>query len=312
MGKIWIFLLIVLFIILLGLGFIFIEFWKQNSILFKILVKQERKDFEKKQQKRDKVQKLSRRVMMEQYTNFNIFYPKLFSGNEKVVINLHGGAFITGNKDYNNCFNAKLSEEGCVVISIEYPLAPESNIEEMLRGIQKLIEEAMDMLAKKMDNLHEVILVGNGSGALLALYISAINNSAQISRLFNVDPSSYVIKGLGLISGAFLTIRKDDKKNLIVNQIWGENWKTKYGEFTSVDFLVKHCELPPLYIFTSSKDKMRIPSDHLFRSCVEAEKVVHYKKYKNEKLQHSFAIEDTELEESKDLIQRLIHFIYSL
>ncbi|MDO4465859.1 MAG: alpha/beta hydrolase fold domain-containing protein [Bacillota bacterium] len=308
MGKLGVAVLILIGIIMLILFVIFHEIKKPNSRLFRFLVNQERKDFNKKQKKKEKVQSISRRVVLEEYENFNIFYPKMFLGREKIIISLYGGSFITGNKDSNNVFNSFLSEQGCIVISVQYPLAPENKISDMLQAISNHIDEAISQLSKKVDIVEKIHLIGNGAGALLALYLAAASRSSQISRLFEVSPSKYKIQSLVLISGAFQTIKKDEKKNVFANQIWGFDWKTKYGEFTQTDFLVHHCELPPLYIFTSSKDSNRGGCERLYKSCINAGKNARLKKYKNEELCHSFAIEHPELEESQDLLDRVSMF----
>lgn len=63
-----------------------------------------------------------------------------------VIINVHGGGLLLGNKEFNRYFCALLCKKGFLVYSIEYRLVPDCMIFDQLRDVFA----AMDFIKKRV------------------------------------------------------------------------------------------------------------------------------------------------------------------
>ena len=96
----------------------------------------QRSDFEKSAIERDKTQIMPKGVQVQTDIPYiddgdkahlmDIYRPE---GSEDkllpVIVNIHGGGLLIGNKEFNRFFCAKLAKLGYLVFSIEYRLVPD-------------------------------------------------------------------------------------------------------------------------------------------------------------------------------------------
>lgn len=85
----------------------------------------------------------------------------------KLIIYLHGGALIFGNRnDIDHKFINLFNDKGFDFLSIDYPLAPYASIKEMILHIENIIRDFL-----KDKNYTNISLFGRSSGAFLAFRI---------------------------------------------------------------------------------------------------------------------------------------------
>ena len=126
-----------------------------------------------------------------------------------VIINVHGGGLIIGNKEFNRYFCALLCKKGFLVYSIEYRLIPDCLIYDQIAYVFMAMDYIKERLAADGGDSSHVYMAGDSGGACLITYANAIQNSTNIARAANVTPSGLRINALGLISGMFYTSRFD-------------------------------------------------------------------------------------------------------
>ena len=146
-----------------------------NSVMTKQFYKQ-RSDFEKSCVTRDEkltfpdgvdfTENIAYADDNEKAHRLDIFRPQ----NAKdtmlpVIINVHGGGLLLGNKEFNRYFCALLCKKGFLVYSIEYRLVPDCMIFDQLRDVFA----AMDFIKKRVKpdggDLSHVYMVGDSGGA---------------------------------------------------------------------------------------------------------------------------------------------------
>ena len=184
---------------------------KMSNILEKQFLKQ-RNDFEKSCVERDKKYHFPQGVIFEtdiayakdknKAHRLDRYRPK---GKEAqilpVIINVHGGGLLLGNKEFNKYFCALLSKKGFLVYSMEYRLIPDCTFFDQLRDIFLAMDFVKEHAAADGGDLSHVYLVGDSGGACLATYANAIQNSKKIAKAAGVKPSELKVHALGLISG---------------------------------------------------------------------------------------------------------------
>lgn len=175
-----------------------------------------------------------------------------------VIINVHGGGLLLGNKEFNRYFCALLCKKGFLVYSIEYRLVPDCMIFDQLRDVFA----AMDFIKKRVKpdggDLSHVYMVGDSGGACLITYANAIQNSYKIAKAAGVKPSDLHVSALGLISGMFYTTKFDKIGLFLPKFLYGKNYKkTPFSKYVNPENKELVNSLAPAWLVTSHNDYLR-------------------------------------------------------
>ena len=126
-----------------------------------------------------------------------------------IIINVHGGGLLLGNKEFNKYFCALLCKKGFLVYSIEYRLIPDCMIYDQFRDVFRAMDHVREHAQADGGDLKHVYMVGDSGGACLITYANAMQNDMHIAKAAGVKPSDLHVNALGLISGMFYTAKFD-------------------------------------------------------------------------------------------------------
>ena len=216
-----------------------------------------------------------------------------------VIINVHGGGLIIGNKEFNRYFCALLCKKGFLVYSIEYRLIPDCLIYDQISDVFMAMDYIKERLAADGGDSSHVYMAGDSGGACLITYVNAIQNSTNIARAANVTPSGLRINALGLISGMFYTSRFDKiglflPKYLYVNP---ENRELLNS-------------LAPVWLVTSHNDFLRRYTTDFEKALTRAEREHELVVFpKNKKLTHAFSVFEPFMPESGAVIDMMVEYL---
>ena len=124
-----------------------------------------------------------------------------------VIINVHGGGLVMGNKEFNRFFCAELCRLGYVVFSIEHRLVPEVQVYQQFADVAAAMDYIDDSVLVYGGDPNRVYMVGDSAGAYLIAYTVAMQKSDALAAAANVESSRLKIRALGLISGLYSPIR---------------------------------------------------------------------------------------------------------
>jgi acetyl esterase/lipase len=111
------------------------------------------------------------------------------AANRDVVFALHGGAFVVGSPALYRPLWRRLSEVAqCSVVAPEYPLAPESSLDQMAASIEKSYLALLEQMASEHGNpaqaAQRVVLLGDSAGAhLTALLLLRLHKRAATEKI---------------------------------------------------------------------------------------------------------------------------------
>ena len=170
--------------------------------------------------KLDEVQTISSDGLKEYrdipYTNrsgkellMDIYEPLVDLGTElPVIINIHGGGLIDGNKNLSEGFCRQLSKRGYLVCSLEYRLIPDVRVYEQIDDVCA----GMDCIGRKLVDFDvdftRIYIAAESAGAYLATYVAAMKKSKVLQDAIGYQPTRMSFKALGLISGMFTQLEK--------------------------------------------------------------------------------------------------------
>lgn len=292
-----------------------------KNILTKKFYKQ-RSDFEKSCITRDKKLTFPEGVTLTQnvaYASDNdkahrldIYRPEDKEGQTlPVIINVHGGGLLLGNKEFNRYFCALMCKRGFVVYSIEYHLVPDCNIFDQLRDVFMAMDYIKGRAASDDGDLSHVYMVGDSGGACLITYANAIQNNKKIAKAAKVKPSDLHINALGLISGMFYTDRFDKIGLFLPKFLYGDNYKkTAFAKYVNPENPELVSSLAPAWLVSSHNDNLRKYTTDFYKALSKTGKKHRLKMFgKNKQLTHAFSVFEPFLPESIKVIDMLSEYL---
>ena len=136
-----------------------------------------------------------------------IYRPKVLAKEElPVMFYMHGGGFVTGCSEDTDYTTRRLSlDNNLVVISINYPLAPEAVFPKALDACNDVIKKVCDEKSSWQVDRERVFLCGDSAGGNLAVALAAQLNS------FNKPASGLIL----LAPWLDMEVEKYDSYNLL-------------------------------------------------------------------------------------------------
>lgn len=228
-----------------------------------------------------------------------------------IVINVHGGGLLLGNKEFNRCFCALLCKKSFLVYSIEYQLVPDCKIFDQFRDVFTAMDFVKEHAAEDGGDLSHVYMVGDSGGACLITYTNAIQNNQKIAKAAGVRPSDLKVNALGLISGMFYTAKFDKISMFLPKYLYGKNYKkTPFGKYVNPENPELIEALAPAWLVTSHDDYLRSYTIHFEKALERAGKEHELVDFpKNKKLTHAFSVFEPFLPESSAVIDMLVKYL---
>ncbi len=246
------------------------------------------------------------------YINYmNIFKPHVVEMVSPVIINIHGGNFISGVNEQNNAFCQCLCANGFIVYDIEYSLVPDVDVRTQLEQLNYAIAMVYGRLGIDYGNRNKVYMVGDNAGAFLTLYCVAMQKSDELASAFDIVSPHVPIKAIGLQSGIFYTRQFNRFRLVFSKMMWGKDYKKRnFFKYLNPENPEIIKNLPPTYLIASDTDKYVDHTDMLIL-CLEKEKIIHdytlYRRGRN--LVPSFAALYPLMEESRNANIEMIKFL---
>lgn len=228
-----------------------------------------------------------------------------------VIINVHGGGLIIGNKEFNRYFCALLCKKGFLVYSIEYRLIPDCLIYDQLADVFLAMDYIKDRLAADGGDLEHVYMAGDSGGACLITYANAIQNSADMAKAARVIPSGLHINALGLISGMFYTTRFDKIGLCLPKYLYGRDYKKNaFAKYVNPENRELLNSLAPVWLVTSHNDFLRKYTTDFEKALTRAGREHELVEFpKNKKLTHAFSVFEPFLPESGEVIDMMVEYL---
>ena len=135
----------------------------------------------------------------------DVYRPRKATGPLPVIVNIHGGAWVYGDKKVYAPYCMYLASRGFAVINASYRLAPRHTFPAPLEGIGKMMEWVFHHADEYGLDLSNLFFVGDSAGALLATAYTAIQlNEAYAKNFPEIKVAkSFIPKGLLLNCGVF-------------------------------------------------------------------------------------------------------------
>lgn len=187
----------------------------------------------------------------------DIYYPLGTIEPLPVIIVVHGGGWLYGNKELNRNYAMNLAARGFSVVNINYHLVQEKRFPRQLKDINlvlKWIEENNNDYYLDTDN---VFITGDSAGAHLASIAMALQYNNEISERLGLC-ETIKIKAGGLICGVYDFSKFNPLIRFFMKPyaqiMLGENLKKSQNTQILSFMNIFNGQIPPLYIMSSKQD----------------------------------------------------------
>ena len=135
----------------------------------------------------------------------DVYHPRKATGPLPVILNIHGGAWVYGDKKVYAPYCMYLASRGFAVINASYRLAPRHTFPAPLEDVGKMVEWVFHHADEYGLDLSNLFFVGDSAGAHLATAYTAIQlNEAYAKKFPGIQVAkSSIPKGLLLNCGVF-------------------------------------------------------------------------------------------------------------
>ncbi len=233
---------------------------------------------------------------------------KLAEANETkklpVIISIHGGAFVYGQKETYKFYLMSLAERGFAVVNFNYRLAPEFKFPAALEDTDAIVHWVLDNAGKYNLDAKNIFMVGDSAGAnYAALYsIYCVNpeyarkvqdaSAAWYGKPAEINPPlGFKPKALALNCGLYDITEDRNKKADIVVDLFGEHWEDCCEYLNVEDYLTE--KFPPSFVMTGEYDFLKLQNRHMDHALEKLHLPHVFKSYgnkENKEISHVFHV----------------------
>lgn len=193
------------------------------------------------------------------YHKLDIMYPNSISKGDQlpVIIDIHGGGWMYGDKGLNENYCRALADKGYVVFDINYRLVPDVNVNEQIKDVMSALKWIGENINNYPCDSDNIMLTGDSAGGMLASYASVLLQSEELRNIFETESADINLTALVLTSP--VSYMKDGGWfSIYTKPLWGKGYKnSKTYEYMDFDKILPFAkEMPPTYLITSSGDKL--------------------------------------------------------
>ena len=218
----------------------------------------------------------------------DLYRPKDKEGKLPVLLNIHGGAWVYGDKKVYAPYCMYLAAQGFAVVNASYRLAPKHTFPAPLEDVGSIMEWVVTNAKQYHLDLRNLFFVGDSAGAHLATAYTAIQLNSDYAKEFpkiTVSPK-FVPKALVLNCGVFDMEGEVEHRGVLLTtfltDILGEKpTGSSIKKMSPVRYITP--DFPPVYLATSNGDFLRKHS-HRLKEVLEQKQIDFvFKEYGNNK-----------------------------
>lgn len=127
----------------------------------------------------------------------DIFFPEKAKGMLPVIVDVHGGGWVYGNKELNEYYCMELAKLGFVVCDINYRLCPVTDLKGQVQDVTAALQWIFDHIHQYGGDSEQISMTGDSAGAQLAFLVCAASANEAYRRSYEITSLSQTDKSPG-------------------------------------------------------------------------------------------------------------------
>jgi acetyl esterase/lipase len=185
----------------------------------------------------------------------DVYRPKNSKEKLPVIVSIHGGGWVYGNKEIMQFYCMSLAEKGFAVVNFSYRLSPDYKHPTPLIDTNHVIYWVIENADKYGFDTDNTFLVGDSCGAnLVGLYSCLCVDKSYAKQMSIYPPKGFVPKAIALNSGLYRLVRGEEDLLDSLAESYFANGGTdaEYDEIALASFVTP--DFPPSFIMTALGD----------------------------------------------------------
>ena len=221
----------------------------------------------------------------------DVYRPKRYEGKKlPVIVSVHGGAWVYGNKELYQFYCMSLAQRGFAVVNFTYRLAPENIFPAQLEDVSLAFEWLCKNSKEYGFDTEEIFALGDSAGAhLLALYSCCLTNPSYAEKFSFIKSDAVKPKAIALNCGVY---RPRPRNIAGFKDLMGKEDLTQADLDAVTVFPHVTKDFPPVFVMTSFGDFLKEQALELAQRLMECSVPFTLKVYGNAKtpLYHVFHV----------------------
>ena len=227
------------------------------------------------------------------------YYVPKKRGKYPVILNIHGGGFVAGGKEYRKQFCTWLALEGFFVINVNYGLSPDYIFPEPIKHLLSACDWIYQNRKQLKLDMEKVVVCGDSAGAYYASMLATINKNDDFRKAFKAKlklnfAACVLICGLYDVQKTLETRILLNLNKVVFETYTGITEKEfegyKFKDYISPMNFVNE-EFPPTFLIYAEKDILCRGQTEVFAQKLD-EKDVYYESYHTKSIfqNHCFSL----------------------
>ncbi len=229
-----------------------------------------------------------------------------------VIIDIHGGGWMYGDKELNKIYCLTLAQKGYVVFNMSYRLYPEVTVEKQLSDISFCLKWISENISRYPCDESNIFLTGDSAGGMLAAFTAMLSESEALREAYGTVDFSLKFNAVALTSPV-PRMNGDFPINVYTKVMLGKGFeKEKWASYVNLEELLPLGKMPPTFFVTSSGDflarkETRLAAETYKKAGIPCQ-LMDFEKFDGRDLPHVFPVIYPQNEESQRAIDEMLKF----
>ena len=220
--------------------------------------------------------------MNKRFHKLDVYRPKGVEGKLPVIVSVHGGAWIYGDKETYQFYCMSLAQRGFAVVNFTYRLAPEFKYPAAVEDINSVFQWILANAGTYGLDTDNLFAVGDSAGAhLLAVYACILTNSEYAATYPTILTPEITLRAVGMNCGKYVLdqeFEEDGELHQIVRSLLPRKGTARELRWvTPIHFVT--ADFPPAFVMTANEDFLRGQAPFLAKRLEECGVTYEYKMY---------------------------------
>lgn len=191
----------------------------------------------------------------------DVYRPKNIEGKLPVIVSVHGGGWVYGDKELYQHYCMNLAQRGFAVVNFTYRLSPKHKFPAHLEDTVKVFGWMLKNADQYDFDVENVFAVGDSAGGhILSLFCAMCTNQEYAAKYSFRAPEGFVPKAVALNCGVYNMSQENNPSGntlaLLKNDILpNRGTKEEFYDISPVNFIT--AEFPPCFVMTANQDFLK-------------------------------------------------------
>ncbi len=191
------------------------------------------------------------------WQSLDVYRPRGEDGYLPVIVSVHGGGWVYGDKERYQYYCLDLAKRGFAVVNFSYGLAPKFRYPGQLKDTNDVFQWVMDHKEEYRFDTDHIFAVGDSAGGhLLALYGAFLNNEEVASGYPFRKPEGLKLKAVALNCGVYeISYEEKGLTRMLMKDLLGRISAEKLYRISPIHFVNE--DFPPCIVMTAEGDFLK-------------------------------------------------------